>query len=262
MISDKNIIEELEELGVEQGDVLLVHSSYKALGRPSLAPETIIHSILEGIGKSGTLLMPALSYQQIPHNVHDSRSTPSNVGIIPERFRLAFDATRSLHPTHSVCAIGRMADELLAHHELDRTPCGVHSPFRKLLFMDAKILMLGCGCQPNTTMHAIEEIIGTPYLFGNEREYTIIDSCGKTSRAVYRDHGFDGFVQRYDRIIDLLPHDGYRYGRVGDAKAFLLNTSQLYTAGIAAMKEDRLHFVDRAMPNQAIRADAFGAAEL
>lgn len=245
MHNKKSIINDLTDLGVKQGDVILVHSSYKAIGDTSLSPDGIIECLLECIGDTGTLLMPALSHKQQPENLHDNSLTPSNVGVIPESFRANFQTIRSLHPTHSVCGIGKLAIELLEEHSVDRTPCGGHSPFHKLLFIDAKILMLGCGLLTNTTMHAIEEIIGTPYLFGDEQTYTLIDSLGNSEERIYRKHGFDGWEQRYDRIESYLqPHD-YFVAKIGDAQSYLLNTKKLFLAATSALKKDHYTFVAR-----------------
>ncbi|MDZ4184357.1 MAG: AAC(3) family N-acetyltransferase [Desulfuromonadales bacterium] len=64
------------------------------------------------------------------------------------------------------CCRGRRLHEMLDDHGLDGTPCGPHSPFRKLAETNGKIILLGCGLRPNTTMHALEEIADPPYLFG------------------------------------------------------------------------------------------------
>ena len=34
--------------------------------------------------------------------------------------------------------------------------------------------MLGCGLAPNTSMHAIEELVAPPYLFGEPLVYTMV----------------------------------------------------------------------------------------
>ena len=51
---------DLLELGVKPGDMVLVHSSMKALGT-ECAPEEIIDAMEEVLGEEGTLLMPALT---------------------------------------------------------------------------------------------------------------------------------------------------------------------------------------------------------
>src|SRR5207237_538669 len=117
-----------------------VHASFKAAG--ARHPESIIQGLAEAVGSSGTLLMPGLSYRQEPSDVHDSRHTPTCVGYLTEYFRTRAGTLRSLHPTHSVCATGAQAGELIGDHALDETPCGPHSPFRMLMDRGGKILML------------------------------------------------------------------------------------------------------------------------
>ena len=55
---------DLLELGVKPGDMVLVHSSMKALGT-ECAPEEIIDAMEEVLGEEGTLLMPALTYENV-----------------------------------------------------------------------------------------------------------------------------------------------------------------------------------------------------
>lgn len=235
---------DLRELGIQNGDIILVHSSLKSLGHVDGGPETVIRGMLKALGDDGTLLMPALSYGQIPHHIHDSRKTASNVGTIPEFFRKREGTLRSLHPTHSVCGIGKLASRLLESHHLDRTPCGSCSPFNKMIDMEAKILMLGCGLRPNTTMHALEEYEVPPYLFGGDCVYTITDLEGNTRRVKYRTHGFRGWKQRYDRVADLPTDSIIRSGNVLKAQSHLLNTQELKAAVLEKMREIPCFFVD------------------
>lgn len=238
------MLADLRTLGVEQGDILLVHSSFKSLKQPGLAPKDIIGVLSAAVGDLGTLLMPALSYNQSPHHQHDSCNTPSNIGVIPETFRQLATTERSLHPTHSVCGVGSAVAELFARHHEDRTPCGEHSPFRLLLDRPAKILMLGCGLRPNTTMHAIEELIEPPYLFGSFCDYEITDASGKTYRQRYRKHGFRHWKQRYDRIAELSVDGLFVVGQVLHAQSYLIHTMALKQAVLAKLQQDPVYFVD------------------
>ena len=239
------IIADLKHIGVADGDVLMVHASFKSLGVNDISPADVVDILINSVGKSGTLLMPALSGAQTPKGHHDNKMTPSNIGVIPEAFRLTGGVRRSMHPTHSVCAIGRLAEELLDEHEKDRTPCGVHSPFRKILFINAKILMLGCTLKPNTTMHAVEECIGTPYLLGDEMEYSITDSRGNKSIKTYRNHDFKGFTQRYDRLGGLINSVSLHKGMIVNAESYLIETEAIFNYGINALRKDRYYFVDK-----------------
>ncbi len=240
-------VRDLLELGVRPGGILLVHSSLKALGPLAGGPADVIAALREALGPGGTLLLPALSYATVTREnpVFDQRLTPSCVGIIPETFRLMPGVRRSLHPTHSVCAIGPLAGELLDAHASDSTPCGPASPFRRLPEADGRILMLGCGLKPNTSMHAIEELAVPPYLFGARIEYMLVREDGARVVKRYTPHDFAGWRQRYDRVEALLGPAGLRTGRVLEAEAHLLDAAALREAALAALRRDPLAFVER-----------------
>lgn len=176
----ERIASDLKSLGIKSGDIILVHSSFKSLGYVECGIETVVQGLLRAIGDDGTLLMPALSYMQNPPLMHSTHETPSNVGAIPEYFRKRAGTFRSIHPTHSVCGVGKDVSELFKYHHLDDTPCGPNSPFNRMINFGAKIIMLGCGLRPNTTMHALEEYENPPYLFGEDCIYIITDGDGKT----------------------------------------------------------------------------------
>src|SRR5512133_446993 len=184
-MAQSRIAHDLLELGVRPGGVLLVHSSLRSLGLQAAAhtrkiPEAVILGMLEAVGPQGTLLMPALSYASVnaQHPFFDVRSTPSCVGALTEYFRTRPGTLRSLHPTHSVCGVGRNAANLLGRHQLDTTPAGDHSPFAQVPEVGGQILFIGCGLRPNTSMHAVEEHVIPPYLFGDPVDYTITQADG------------------------------------------------------------------------------------
>lgn len=237
------LIGQLRALGLRRGDVVMVHSSFKALSVAD--PEVIIGALLATLGESGTLLMPALSYEQQPPTFHDTRATPSCVGCLPEYFRCCPGTLRSLHPTHPVCGVGAQASAWLGDHHEDNTPCGPHSPFSKLLHAPGKILMLGCGLRPNTTMHALEEHAPPPYLFAPPRIYTLTDADGRTFEKQYIPHNFQGVTQRYDRIAALLTDAALSQGMVGHASSFLIHGEALLEAPLNYLRAEPFYFVDR-----------------
>ena len=243
MIDLSSLAHDLCAIGLRPGDSVLVHSSYRSLGIDH--PETLIQALSQVIGDMGTLLLPALSYRQAPPTVHNTLTTPSCVGFLAEYFRMRPGTQRSLHPTHSVCAIGTRVDELLGPHGDDTTPCGPHSPFHKLLHCDGKILMLGCGLRPNTTMHAIEEYAQPPYLFGEPLTYTLTNTVGITFEKRYTPHNFTGFAQRYDRVASLLDDRQLVSGRVGAASAYLIDAQALYQQALAQLRRDPFFFVEQ-----------------
>jgi aminoglycoside 3-N-acetyltransferase len=242
-IDRASLTHDLRSIGLQPGDVVLVHASYRSLGIDD--PETLIQALLHALEDHGTLLFPALSYRQMPPTIHNTLTTPSCVGFLPEYFRVRPGTRRSLHPTHSVCGIGARVEELLGDHGDDTTPCGPRSPFNKLLHCGGKILMLGCGLRPNTTMHAIEEYAQAPYLFGEPLIYTLTNAAGVTFEKTYTPHGFAGFIQRYDRAAALLDQDQLMSGTVGAAAAYLIDAHALGQRALAQLNRDPYCFVEQ-----------------
>jgi aminoglycoside 3-N-acetyltransferase len=238
--------EDLLELGVRPGGCLLVHSSLKSLGRVPGGAETVIRGLLAALESEGTLLMPALSYEQVTpeHPVFDLLHTPSNVGLVAETFRQRGGTLRSLHPTHSICARGPRAEELIQEHGLDATPCGDHSPLHLLPHINGQILMLGCGLEPNTSMHAVEELVEPVYLFDPPMDCRLILAGGQEQVRRYRPHNFRGWAQRYERIAGAMDH-GLRQGCVWLAECWLIEASAMWEAALAKLRGDALYFVER-----------------
>ncbi|WP_158859329.1 AAC(3) family N-acetyltransferase [Lunatibacter salilacus] len=245
----KDVIKsELIGLGLKKGDKVLVHASLKSLGKLPDAAKTVTDAFLELLGNEGTLLMPALSYSSVTKEnpFFDWGHTPSCVGGLSEYFRTRTGAIRSIHPTHSVCALGKEAGHFTESHFNERTPVGSNSPFFKLKQAKGKVLFLGCGLKPNTSMHGVEELVTPPYLFGEEREYTLRISSDETIKKTYVPHGFAGYIQRYDRLLDVLDPEDYGIGKVLEAEVYLLDCQVFWKKAAEVLRQDPFYFVDRA----------------
>ncbi|MBN1555328.1 MAG: AAC(3) family N-acetyltransferase [Phycisphaerae bacterium] len=242
----QTIAADLANLGILPGRTVLVHSSFKSLGPVPGGIETVLRGFLQAVGSEGTLLMPALSYTLQPSELFHPILTPSIVGAIPEYFRLREGTSRSIHPTHSVCAVGKRTRELLVDHALDSTPCGPGSPFRKIGETEGTIVMLGCSPRTNTTMHALEEYVEPDYLYGPDREYTITDHEERTYRKVYKTHGYHthGYTHRFDRVMELETDSFLREGKVLQATTFVMDAPRLKDAVVRKLREDPYFFVD------------------
>jgi len=243
----ESIVAGLKALGLREGDDVLVHASLKSLGPIPDAAKTVTDAFLEVLGEEGTLLMPSLTYSSVTKDnpVFDWEHTPSCVGGLSEYFRTRAGVLRSIHPTHSVCALGKKAAQFTESHFQDRTPVGENSPFFKLKEANGKVLFLGCGLKPNTSMHGVEEFVVPPYLFGEEREYTLRISSHETVKRTYIPHGFAGYIQRYDRLLDVLTPEYYKIGKVMEAEVFLLDCRAFWEKAAEVLRQDPLYFVDR-----------------
>ena len=243
---------DLRALGIEPGDTLLVHASYKSLGPLEGGAKTFFDALLSYLGENGTLLMPALSFATVSakHPYFDICQTPSCVGYLTEYFRTSVaGVVRSLHATHSCCAYGRLADELVADHEKDDTPVGAHSPFCKLPAYDAKILFLGCTTNHNTLMHGVEEAAGVPFVLDREHpvEYVLRDADGHTIHRPSLCHSFtvDGkpLRARYSRLEPMLGEGEIAKGQILQAPCTLLSARAAWDKASEALTRDPWSFI-------------------
>jgi len=252
--SKERLKEDMLKLGIKNGDVILMHSSYKSLGKIDGGAKTFYDALLEVLGKDGTLIVPALSYETVTRDnpVFNLKTSPSCVGYLTEYFRTEVDGVvRSVHPTHSCCAVGKLAKEITASHYLDVTPVGENSPFHKLPEYGGKILMLGCDTRRNTSLHGVEETMEPPYCIDrvNKVTYTITDDSKTYTQTAFR-HYFvvpgsdEHYVQRYDRIIGLLDDSEVSSGKILEADCFLMDAKAVWKKGYDKLSEDPFWFVD------------------
>ena len=167
---------DLRTLGVQAGDVVLLHSSYKSLGYVAGGAQAFVPAILGVLGPDGTVVVPThvsdnsdpAGWQHPPvpetwwpvirHQApgFDPAVTPSRwMGALAEMVRTWPGARRSTHPWLSFAALGRQAETITADHRLDDA-LGEHSPLGAVYRLAGKILLLGCGHDANTSLHLAE----------------------------------------------------------------------------------------------------------
>jgi len=150
------------EIGLQQGDSLIIHSSLGSLGHMERGADGVIDALLEAIGPSGNLMLPTFNYNRpLPEPYYDPKNTPCRAGIIPETGRKRQGAIRSLHPTHSVAVIGPDAKRLTDEHLRGRA-FGKNSPIDRLVKAGGKVLLLGVAHTSNSTVHIGEEYADIP----------------------------------------------------------------------------------------------------
>lgn len=179
----RELLEALQATGIKRGDAILIHSSIKAFEGFHGTATDIIDVFREAVGPEGTIMMPTLSFtgSAIDYansgRTFDPRTTPSQVGLLPEVFRRSMGVVRSLHPTHSVAVLGPDSAWWIADHHLADTPCGRGTPFHKLLERDGKIVMAGTGIAPLTFFHTAEELIESRLPFSPFTEKRFVMRC-------------------------------------------------------------------------------------
>ncbi|MFQ3549406.1 MAG: AAC(3) family N-acetyltransferase [Armatimonadota bacterium] len=174
-ITKNDIVKGLKQLGVITSDNIIMHSSLSSLGNVDGGAKTVVDAVLEVIGSNGTLAVPAFNWNI---DSFDSKITPSIVGAITEEVRNRKNAVRSLHPTHSIVAIGPLAEIICEGHE-KTTAFGRGSALYKFLQANPKILQIGTDNTTNSIIHVAEEIVKVPYL-QSAKEKIIKISNGKS----------------------------------------------------------------------------------
>ncbi|NRA39801.1 MAG: AAC(3) family N-acetyltransferase [Planctomycetes bacterium] len=239
-------ITDLKAIGMQAGDHILLHGGYKKFKSQFTDVDQCIDSILHLLGDEGTLLMPALSYEYVDwDNAHfDQVQSKSCVGFLPEYFRLRDESIRSVHLSHSVSAIGKYAQEFCANHHLDTSPVGNNSPFTKLPQYNGKILMLGCGLLPNTSIHGIEELLPVPYVF-NGKIVSYTAQCANGDKLHLSTSCHAHYEQCYDRIKNILTNTELRTADILGVECHLIDAAALWKKAAAAIVDDPWYFTDR-----------------
>jgi len=165
IVTKKFLVVNLKGIGINLGDIVLVHTSLSSFGHVEGGPDAVIDALLAAVGPKGTILMPANpvigDWMVYVHSdpLFDPRKSPSSMGKITDTFWRRSGVLRSLHPTHSMAARGPHAEYLLKDHEKSQSPCGLLSPYRKLIELDGRILHLGSPFSNTTSLHVVEDIL-------------------------------------------------------------------------------------------------------
>lgn len=242
-----NVIKQkLIALGVRSGGVCFVHSSLSSLGFVEGGAEAVIVAMLDIIGQDGTLVMPAFGwtprgetdYLDESNPVFDVNSSPSKLGKITEVFRKWPGVLRSCHPTHSVVALGKNAEFLTRDHHLSTTPFDKHSPYYKLLELNADVLCLGVSVQYITFYHVFEDLtLNFPINVYHDKAIKVLvyDAIHAKKIVSLKYHRQDVAARRLEqnpqvlnRVIKRFKENGIlKEIPIGQGKAFLLNTRDI-----------------------------------
>lgn len=226
---------------VPRDGVLVVHSGFKKLKSAGHRIEPMIEALAAHVGE-GTLLMPTMSWRICTRDnpFFHELDTPSHVGAMPEAFRVTYATHRSLHPTHSVAALGKHAGPLTAEHHKGTTPCPAVSPYGLMRGMPAHVLMLDCGFERLTAIHLPEELL-QPDLYlhplADAPTFTLTDRRGGTHMMKLRGH--KRLNRCFEKFEGMLAAKGkLKAGEVDGAPYLLCTMDDLLGEVTALMERD------------------------
>ncbi|WP_426749666.1 AAC(3) family N-acetyltransferase [Myxococcus sp. Y35] len=235
-VSGAQMVEQLRSLGVRQGGVLLVHTSFRAVRPVEGGPLGLIRALREALGSEGTLVMPTMTDGE---SVFDPRTTPTDgMGITAELFWRQPGVVRSTHPGGSFAAAGPQAERICQPQPLS-PPHGPESPVGEVHKLGGQVLLLGVTQGENTTLHLAEALAPVPYSVTHPCVVEV-DGVVQTVEIAETDHCCRGF-QRADGWLQArgLP----REGKVGHADAWLCDARDIVSVAVERLRAEPLIFL-------------------
>ncbi|GIO93856.1 AAC(3) family N-acetyltransferase [Paenibacillus lactis] len=247
MHTKESLMEQLEQLGIDSQGTLLVHSSMKSMGPVEGGADTVLDALSEYM-KDGLLVLPTHTWSYI--NADNPRfyvdRSPSYVGILPELFRKRPGVVRSLHPTHSVAALGRESEAFTSDDHRFDTPCARGSAWGKLLDRKAIILLVGVDLRRNTFIHGVEEWVDIPGRLTDDHEqlYTVLPDGTEISVPSRRHCGLS-WSEHFWKVDEVLEREGAMHkGQLGDAVVRVCDAAAVAEIITAMLKDNPDLFSD------------------
>jgi aminoglycoside 3-N-acetyltransferase len=243
MLTFEQLVDGFRKLGVNEGDTLLVHSSYKSFGEVDGGPATVNRALEAAVGtdKDGTLIMPTFNFDFNKGEAWDVRTTPSKMGVLTELVRQDPRAKRVFHPFYSFAILGRHAEMLgslryKSAYERD-------SVFGKLRDLDGKIMVIGLSYNNSMTFfHHIEQMEGVDYRFLKQFTGQVTDENGKTYTDTFEMLVRDidkGVLTMVDPMGALMEEQGViKSAKIGEADVKLMKANEVYEFTAREMRRD------------------------
>ncbi|MBO7149509.1 MAG: AAC(3) family N-acetyltransferase [Clostridia bacterium] len=226
-----SILRDIKNIGIKENDKIIIHSSMKNVGPTEGGGDTVLDAFCDYLGEEGLVVLPCHTWQSVKEygNVYDV-NVPSNLGLLPNLFRVREGVYRSLHPTHSMCAFGKGAKEFVDGEIGNDCFCGNGRCMNKLLDMGAKVLLLGVTLTSCTFFHLIEEQTTLDHYWFNDKPdfYKIrLDNGEIIDNPVY-DTKIDT-SKYFDNALSIVKNEKTtRVGKIGEAECILFECQKIY----------------------------------
>jgi len=236
-VSRARVTDQLRQLGVRTGGVLLVHTSFRATRPVEGGPLGLIAALRDAVGCQGTVVMPSSSEDD--DRPFDPKDTPAStsLGVVADTFWRLPDVLRSNH-AHAFAAIGPEA-RAITSDPLPLPPHIPESPVGRVCQRDGQVLLLGVGHDADTTLHLAELLAGVPYRV--PRHCTVLQD-GEPVRVDYGEN--DHCCARFDIADEWLRMRGLQSeARIGHAQARLARARDIVEVAVEHLRRDPLLFL-------------------
>lgn len=242
----EHLRQDLAQLGVRPGDVLMVHASLRALGPVLGGSAEVVRALEASVGPEGTLLAyldfepffdtdDEAEVARMPEFNPLTARAALDHGILHETMRTWPGALRSAHPDAGVVAIGHRGSWFVETHPF-YYGYGPGTPFARFVEARGKVLMLGAPLDTITLLHHAEHLARIP-------DKRVLRYRRLMPGGVWAD--FEEF-DTGDPVSDKLPLNCFEQiaedflrsgqgidGRVGAARCVLLDAEALVKFGVA-----------------------------
>jgi aminoglycoside 3-N-acetyltransferase len=260
MYTKDELISQLKTLGLQPGDLVMLHASIRAIGRVAGGPDQIHQAVFDSISPQGTLMM----YVGCPPELEVGTTTrffgqasrvllglPSfepgftranpDYGTLAELFRRWPGVICSDNPVVRMAALGDKAKWLTADHPINYG-YGADSPLEKLYQNKGKILLLGSDLGHVTLLHYAEYIAPienkkvireqVPTMKNGKRDWVEIEDYDSDEGICPWPAGFFNNV-----VEDYLAQNNISAVKIGSADSYLLDAKSLVDFAVPILCE-------------------------
>lgn len=251
------LIKNFKKIGLQTGDIVIVHSSMSKIGWIVGDAIAVIKALMEVLTEEGTLVMPAMTsgntdpqnwnYPPVPEDwkpiirqempPYEPAVTPTRgMGRIPELFRTLPNVIRSNHPQSSFSAWGKHAEEIVREYKIESS-FGHVSPLRKVYDLNGKILLLGVHHSSNTSLHYAEVKAKLPNHPLQKQGAALLENGKRVWKSweemVYDSGDFKEIGIAYEKSIN------YQTGKIGLAESRLIFSKDIIDFAVKWLREHR-----------------------
>jgi aminoglycoside N3'-acetyltransferase len=173
--SFETLVQQLGDLGLRLGDVVMTHASMRCLGPVEGGAKCLVDAQLAAIGADGTLLMVLGADEDEPFDAETTPVDIADMGILAEVFRNYPGVQVSDHPAARFGAIGKQAAGLLHPMPLHHYH-GPRSPLERFTGLRGRVLRLGANPDTVTLTHYAEYLADIPNKIRARRNYLRADT--------------------------------------------------------------------------------------
>ncbi len=255
---------DFKALGIEPGDLVMLHASFKSLGPVAGGPDTGIDALMDSVGTQGSILM-FVSWGDSPYEAFleggglsqteraawpafdpaTASVRPGYAGAIGACLVRRPEAKRSANPDRSLAALGDKAKALIAEHPLDHG-FGPGTPMARLVEGGGKSLLLGSPLYTVSAVHYAEYLCDVPDKQFVTYEVPLLREGRKVWCPVSQMNR-DGFLRAAQgRPVDYIEEvtRGYletrrhREGQIAEAQAYLFAAADYVDFAVGFLKRN------------------------